>query len=603
MLEIKVDDVYDVTIEKQDHFGRGVAKVKNMVIFIREALPGDHIKVDVTDVKKTFAIGKIKEMKKSSEERTEPYCRYYDICGGCQIMHQKYPYQLEFKEKKVKELFSRYAEIDNLEIESSYHGKEFHYRNKVVFHGVNRILGFYKEKSRSLIKVKLCLLLEQELNIIYNKVIDYLNETPASTIRNLMIRKTSINEFMMVVDGDLKDNNEFLEYIKDLNIHSIFINNQLVRGKRYITESIFDLSFRIYPEAFFQVNYEMMKTLYQLVIDYYKKKNYNKILDLYCGTGTIGILLSPYVNEVVGVEVVKDSIKAANQNKEINNITNIRFIEGKVEDKISSFKEIDSIVVDPPRNGLDSETIETILRISPQSIVYISCDPVTLARDLKILLEDYELVKTNLVDMFPNTYHIETVVILERKPKRTFNNYGILVNLKHPYKKEDFEGMSLVKTKDINGKNVYVDEIAYNHYLSFKSALKEEQILIGIKSAYRTYEEQQKFYERATRKKDEKIVSPPGYSDFHTGLSLEIEVLSSPLEKAKAHKNTYKRLQELAPEYGFVLRYPKKKEKFTGRKAKKDQFRYVGSGISRILEKHQITLEEYHNEKVEEDEE
>ena len=150
-------------------------------------------------------------------------------------------------------------------------------------------------------------------------------------------------------------------------------------------------------------------------MDYYQDKNYQTVLDLYCGTGTIGMLVSSYVKELIGVEVVHDSIIAANQNQKINQLPNVTFLEGKVENHISKFQNIDSIILDPPRSGLDSKTRETILKIAPQSIVYISCDPATLARDLKELLEDYTIVKVHLVDMFPNTYHVECVCVLSRR--------------------------------------------------------------------------------------------------------------------------------------------------------------------------------------------
>ena len=157
-----------------------------------------------------------------------------------------------------------------------------------------------------------------------------------------------------------------------------------------------------------------MKVMYKLVMDFHKDKNYHKVLDLYCGTGTIGMLVSKYVEEVVGVELEKSSIDSANLCKELNNIENIKFIQGRVEDNIDFFKEIDSIIVDPPRSGLDKHTIETILKLSPKTISYISCDPATLARDLKMLLTDYNVLEVHPIDMFPNTYHVENVVFLEK---------------------------------------------------------------------------------------------------------------------------------------------------------------------------------------------
>lgn len=601
--EIKVGEEYEVVVQKQDHFGDGITKVKDMFVFVKNGLPGDKLRIEITNVKKTFAMAKILEIVKPSDERVDPYCRYFDVCGGCQIMDQDYPAQLKFKEQKVRELFKKFAEIPNLEIETVSHGKEFHYRNKIIFHGLKRMLGFYKEKSNSLVAVKLCLLAEQELNIIYNRIIEYLNNTPEVTITDLLIRKTSTEEYMIVAEGKFPNKQEFLEFLKEVPIHSVYLNNQLVYGKKYITEKVFDLEFRIYPEAFFQVNYDMMKVLYQIVLNYYKQKNYNKVLDLYCGTGTIGMLLSSYVKEVVGIELVHDAIKAANQNKEINNISNIRFIEGKVEDKIQDFKDIDSIVVDPPRSGLDSVTLQSILEISPRSIVYVSCDPVTLARDLKVLLEHYTLEKVNLVDMFPNTYHIETVVILEKNAKRTFKNYGILINKKHPYLEEDFQGMILTKTKNVFGDNVFVEKIAYEHYLQFRNDLEEKGIIVGIGSGYRTYEEQEEIWEKelsiSSKTEVERWIAPPGFSEFHTGLAIEILVESTVFEDSKNYSEAYRIIEEMAPLYGYVLRYPENKESYTGFVSNNRHYRYVGSGISRILFEKHITLEEYHDEKEE----
>ena len=606
MIEIRKDDEYEVVIKKQDHFGDGIVRIKDMLVFVKDALPGDRLKIRISDVKKTYAVAQILEVIHSSDERVDPYCAYFDTCGGCQIMDQSYASQLVFKEKKVREIFKKFAEIDDLDIESISHGPEIHYRNKILFHGMNHILGFYREKSRALIPVKLCLLAEEDLNLVYGKIIDYLDEHPKTMITGLLLRKTSLDEIMLVVEGELEDEKSFLDAMDALSLTSVYVNNQLVLGKPAITEKIFEMQFQIYPEAFFQVNYVMMKVLYQIVLNYYKYKDYNKVLDLYCGTGTIGLLLSTYVSHVVGVEFSKDAIRSAKKNKEINHVENIEFIEGKVEDHIQQFRDIDSIVVDPPRSGLDSVTLQTILRLLPESVVYISCDPVTLARDLKLLLEEYTLTRTNLIDMFPNTYHVETVVILEKTQKRTFHQYGILVNKSHPYQMEDFNGMVLVKTQTVDGGETFVDEIAFEHYLLWKNQLAEEQIMIGIVNGYRTYEEEEQLYQKALevlpKVKAEEEYAPPGFSEFHTGLLLELAVLKTPFkDDDEAYTKTFERIRELAPEYGFVLRYPRGKEKSTGFRYQPHQFRYVGSGLSHVLEKNGIVLEEYYNEKEKEE--
>lgn len=601
MLEIRVTDEYDVTIKKQDHFGSGIVRIKDMLVFVKQALPGDRVKIRVTDVKKTYATAEILKMISPSPDRTSPYCAYFDICGGCQIMNQSYSAQLDFKEQKVREVFKKFAEIEDLDIESVSHGPEFHYRNKIIYHGNNKVLGLYREKSNSIIPVKLCLLAEQELNLIYSKVLEYANNNPKLSVTDLMIRKTSLNETMLVIAGKLGDQKDFLNFFSDLAITSLYVNGKLIQGKPSIMEKIFEMQFEIYPDAFFQVNYSMTKILYQIITNYYKYKNYDKVLDLYCGTGTIGLLLSPYVSHVIGVELSADAIRSAKANKEINKVDNIEFIEGKVESHIQKFKEVDSIVVDPPRSGLDHVTIQTILKLLPESIVYVSCDPVTLARDLKLLLEEYTLVRTNLVDMFPNTYHIETVVILEKTPKRTFRNYGILINKNHPYREEDFNGMVLIKTKTVDKREIFVDEIAFEHYLLWKNQLSEENIVIGLADAYRTYDQEEELYQRALevlpKVKAEEEYAPAGYSEFHTGLLLEIVIVKTPFKDDPEKEKALERAWELAAEYGFVLRYPRGKEKETGYRYHPNVFRYVGSGLSHILKNNQITLEEYYLEK------
>lgn len=413
-MKFKENDTLDVFIEKLDHFGNGIAKVENQYIFVKNALPKETVKIEITKVKKKFLNAKAIKIITPTVDRVSVPCPYYEVCGGCQVMHLAYFKQLEFKKEKVVELFQKFAGVPNLEVEQIFSGKQFAYRNKVVFHGKNQMLGLYQEKSNDLVEVENCLLVEEGLNQIYHKIKEYLKKNSDARIEDLTIRKTSSNEYMLILNGDL-NLKMFLSYLDQFSLKSVYFNQKLVYGEEYITEDIFGFKFRIYPNAFFQVNYEMMKKLYQVVMDYYQDKNYQTVLDLYCGTGTIGMLVSSYVKELIGVEVVHDSIIAANQNQKINQLSNVTFLEGKVENHISKFQNIDSIILDPPRSGLDSKTRETILKIAPQSIVYISCDPATLARDLKELLEDYTIVKVHLVDMFPNTYHVECVCVLSRR--------------------------------------------------------------------------------------------------------------------------------------------------------------------------------------------
>ena len=258
------------------------------------------------------------------------------------------------------------------------------------------------------------MLIDKKLDEVYKKVLIYKKENPNDVISDIMIRKTSLNDILISIMGNV-DKDIFLNYINSNSIKSIYINNDLVYGNDSIIEEINGMKFHILPKAFFQVNYNMMKELYGIIIEYYKKNKFNQVLDLYCGTGTIGMLVSTYVKKVIGVEVIEDAIISAKMNQQLNGINNIEFLLGKVEDYIESFHSIDSIIVDPPRSGLDKVTIDNILKMEPKSIIYVSCDPSTLVRDLNILNEKYNILETHLVDMFPNTYHVECVCVLKLK--------------------------------------------------------------------------------------------------------------------------------------------------------------------------------------------
>lgn len=405
-------DVYDVAILKQDHFGNGIAKINDKLVFVDKALPGDVCKIKISKEKKKYANGIIVEILEESPFRIEVKCPYYNICGGCHIMHENYQEQLRFKENKVEELVNKFTGLTNINYYPIIGKNNFYYRNKVIFHGKNKELGFYKEKTNDLVSIKECLITNKCLNDIYLKIQLFLRNYPNNDIKKLMLRNTSLNEILVVLEGNV-NKKLILAYLDNATV--VYLNNELIKGNNFVMEEILGIKFMIYPSSFFQVNYDMMLSLYGTVIDFYKKNNYSNILDLYCGCGTIGMLVSKYVKSVIGVEVEASSIRSANICKKLNNITNINFIEGKVEDKIDLFKDIDSIIVDPPRSGLDIHTIDIIMKLNPSSIIYVSCDPVTLARDLNLLKEKYDILEVHPVDMFPNTYHVECVCVLKLK--------------------------------------------------------------------------------------------------------------------------------------------------------------------------------------------
>lgn len=608
---LKINDRYEVTILKQDHFGKGLTKINDIFIFVDNALTGDVCEIVITSVKKKFATAKIEKIIKSSTDRVVPECPYYDICGGCHIMHEDYNKQLQFKENKVRELLSKFTGLEKVKNFPILGGNCFYYRNKVVFHGQDKQLGFYKEKTNILVPIEKCIITDNRLNEVYYEINKFLLANPDNKIDDLMLRVTSLNEILVTVSGKI-NKDKLLSYLKEVT--SVYINGVVVKGKEYIEEDILGIKFKIYPTSFFQVNYDMMLKLYGLVIDFYKKKNYQKVLDLYCGTGTIGMLISSYVKEVVGVEKEHSSIVSANLCKEVNGISNISFIEGKVEDKIDLFKDVDSIIVDPPRSGLDNHSLDIIMKLEPKTITYISCDPVTLARDLKILLKDYEVLEIHPVDMFPNTYHVENVIFLEKKQQKIFDNYMVLVNKNNIYEESDFDGIKFVEIYDIEGNKILVEEVTYNNYLEFKDKLKELGIEVTITSGYRSLEEQRKTIEELSvvYKDNEELykkVAPVGASEHHTGLALDITISDKKQyqerfekyyteEELQIRENKYQIMAEICSDFGFILRYPKDKVDITGYSYEPWHFRYIGRDIAKLIMNKKITLEEYLKEEI-----
>lgn len=389
-------------IEKQDSFGNGIIKNSEKITFVDKGLPGDIVKLELTNTKKSFSKARITEIVTESNMREVVKCPYYDFCGGCHLLHQKYKDQLEFKVKKVKELVNRIGKIDielnDVDIVSD---KQFNYRNKVVLHN----LGFYKEKSNESVSIDYCFLVNNEIN----KLISILKKSVIIP-EEVLIRVTSIGEKMIVINGNIDKN--ILEELKS-EVTCLKMNNRFLTKREKITEKILDYEFEISDRSFFQVNYNMTVKMYQYIRDLVKKLNVKKALDLYCGTGTIGILISKYVDNVEGIEVILEAINDANCNKEKNNIKNIEFICDKVENKIDNYKNIDLIIVDPPRSGLDKKTKEILLNIKAKTIIYTSCDPATLSRDLLELNKSYIIESIKLFDMFPNTYHVECVCLLK----------------------------------------------------------------------------------------------------------------------------------------------------------------------------------------------
>ena len=385
-----------VRIEKLDHFGRGIAKVNNMPIFVENSLVDEEVEAIITKEKKNYMEGVVIDYIKKSPLRVKSNCPYYDKCGGCDLLHLSYIEQLKYKENKVKEIIKKFSGLER--VNNIVGSKQFNYRNKITLQVKNGI-GYFQKKSNDIINIDYSLLVDDKINLIING----LKKIDVSDVKKIVIRVTNL-ESMVVFYGNINSN-------IDLDVDTIIINGKVIKGNGYIREEINDFKFIISPTSFFQVNNVGMINIYNKVLEYVDGGN---VLDLYCGTGTIGIYVSKKANKVLGIELNNEAIKDALINKKLNSINNIDFISGDVGTILSQNKfKADIVIVDPPRAGLDNKSIDNIIKIKPKKIIYVSCDPVTLARDLNILKEKYDVIEITPFDMFGNTYHVECVSLLK----------------------------------------------------------------------------------------------------------------------------------------------------------------------------------------------
>ena len=401
-------------IERLDHQGRGIAYIDDKITFVENALPGEEVLIKITNSKKKYNEGIVQKYIQKSEKRVDNVCPFYESCGGCNILHMSYNDQLEYKENKIKDIMKKYANIDKIS-KIIKCDKQFNYRNKVTLKVENNIIGYYEKKSYNLVNIDKCLIIDNE----FNKIINDLKRFNLDNIYELMIRNINSDNTALTLYLQ-KDTNciQIDEYCKKNNI----ILNKIIKNEDFkcnekskIIGKLGNFKFIISPLSFFQVNTDQTIKLYDKILELLEPNKDDNLLDLYCGTGTIGIYVANKVNKVLGVEIVKDAIHDANINKKINNVNNINFICDNTEKIIKDVKEkYNAIIVDPPRAGLTESIIRDIFRINPDKIVYVSCDPITLARDLKLLQEKYEVLDVVPVDMFPNTYHVETVCKLKK---------------------------------------------------------------------------------------------------------------------------------------------------------------------------------------------
>ncbi len=398
--------IMKVKIERINDTGEGVGVIDRQVVFVPKTVPGDIVNVCNIKKYKKYMRADVYDFVKKSCERVDVKCPYFEYCGGCQIMNIDYEEQLEYKKNKVMSIFKKYGDID-ISPEIIF-DMQYKYRNKIILEVRDGIMGLNKYHSHDIVKIDRCLLVSDNIN----KVIELVsNNLDLIKVNKLMIRESSNHDIMIVFYGSV--NKEEVVNILGNIVTSIYINDKLIFGNDNINTSLGIYNYTLSPKSFFQVNNNITIKLYNKIFEYLG--NSDNVMDLYCGTGSIGIYVSSKVNNILGVEIVKDAVENAKINKTINNIDNISFKCGDVEKIINSDDNYDTIIVDPPRAGLSKKTRDILLDIDSNRIIYVSCNPMTLIRDIKYLSIKYEFKDVTLFDMFPNTYHVECVLVLERK--------------------------------------------------------------------------------------------------------------------------------------------------------------------------------------------
>lgn len=407
--------------------GEGVGKLDNYTIFVEGALPGETVNIDLVTQKKTYGKGKLLEVITPSPNRVQPPCPVFGRCGGCQLQHLGYSSQLDVKRQKVIDALERIGQLKGVAVSPCQPSPlEYHYRNKIQLPVVGEKIGMYEKGSHRLVEIDHCLIHSELGEEAYQEIKRAFYH---KNIRHLLIRSAiSTNEVLVILVCSSKPSQEHYKMAENLiknhpTIKGVVANintraDNVILGKTYIplcgrpfiNETQLGLTFKISPASFFQVNPMQAEHLYQCVIEFASLSGKEKVLDAYCGVGTLALHLSKMALSVTGVECIPEAIEDAKLNAKENGIENCRFVCGDAANAEGSY---DVVVVNPPRKGCDEKLLDTLVRQKPQKIIYVSCNPATLARDLKKLTEEYRVVSVKPFDMFPQTAHVETVVLLE----------------------------------------------------------------------------------------------------------------------------------------------------------------------------------------------
>ncbi|WP_153464365.1 23S rRNA (uracil(1939)-C(5))-methyltransferase RlmD [Sediminibacillus terrae] len=451
---VKKNQTIELSFQDLTHEGAGVGKVEGYPLFVPYALPGETAKVKVVKVNKNFGFGKLLDIKEVSPERVEPPCDVYVQCGGCQLQHMSYALQLEMKQNQVKNALRKIAHLEDVPVHPVLGMEDpWRYRNKVQIPVGERdgelITGFYQKRSHKIIEGMDRCVIQDEVNDrmveVVRRMADrlgisaYEEESDKGVLRHIMVRTgQETGETMIVLitrteelphqEELVKEIHETYPHVKSIvhNVNKKKTNvifgkdTKVLWGNEYIYDTIGDIKFAISARSFYQVNPPQTKRLYDTALEYAALTGGETVVDAYCGIGTISLFLAQQAKKVYGVEIVQEAIADAKKNAKLNHIANAEFYVGEAEKVMPWWTaqglRPDVIVVDPPRKGCDEALLEAMVTMKPERIVYVSCNPSTLARDLRILEDGgYETKQVQPVDMFPQTGHIEAVAEIRLK--------------------------------------------------------------------------------------------------------------------------------------------------------------------------------------------
>lgn len=459
-MEIRKNEEYIVDIIDNGFEGEGIAKINNFTIFVKGAIKGEKVKILILKVNSSYAFAKILEIIAKSEYRCQEDCKSYKRCGGCDLRHIKYDKTLDIKRNMVQSLLNKTLK-NQIKVNDTI-GMEnpFNYRNKAQYPvGIdkegNSTFGVFANRTHDIIPIEDCKIqtkISEEIAkyilkfIQENKIKVYDEKINRGTFRHIIVKvgmKTDEVMCVLVINEEkIKNEKQLVSELKEKfpkiktivkNINNKNTNvilgnrNIILYGDGYIKDKLGEFTFKISPMSFYQINPIQTEKLYNLAIQKAELTGNETIFDLYCGIGTIGIFASKHVKQVYGIEIIPQAIQDAKENAKLNNIKNVEFIVGDVEFALSELIETRKIMpevvfVDPPRKGLDNTTIQNLLKVEQKKIIYISCNPATLVRDLKTLEEKYEIKDITPVDMFPWTKHVEVVSVLGRKDEKKPKN-------------------------------------------------------------------------------------------------------------------------------------------------------------------------------------